>query len=148
MATRSTYFFASAIVVGLSYSICHALDSSQSPNILLFLADDLGYNDLTSYGSPTIDSPNIDKIGMKGFKFTQFYVGGSICTPSRAAMLTGRLPIRSGIYSDLDYPLDGVFRVFYPTSVGCLPSSEITIAEALRPQYSTAMIGKWYGLMC
>lgn len=118
--------------------------SGGSPvNILLIVADDLGYNDLTSYGSPTIETPNIDQIGRNGARFTQFYTGAPVCTPSRSSMLTGRLPVRSGIFSDLQAPADELFRVFYPTSVGCLPSSEITVAEALKPVYSTAMIGKW-----
>lgn len=113
------------------------------PNILFIVADDMGYNDLSSFGSPTIATPNIDRIGKQGVKFTQFYAGASICTPSRAAMWTGRLPIRSGVYSALNYPFDSIFRVFYPTSEGCLPESEVTIGDALKPQgYSTVMIGK------
>ena len=68
-----------------------------APNILLIVADDMGYNDLSSYGSPTIATPYIDSIGAQGAKFTQFYQGAPLCTPARAAMLTGRLPIRSGV---------------------------------------------------
>ena len=103
----------------------------------------IGYNDLGSYGSPTIETPNIDRIGASGARFTQFYVSAPLCTPSRASLLTGRLPIRSGIYTDFDYPVDSIFRVFYPTSVGCLPQEEVTIGEALKPVYSTLMVGKW-----
>jgi arylsulfatase A len=57
----------------------------------------MGYNDLSSYGSPTIATPYIDSIAAQGAKFTQFYQGAPLCTPARAAMLTGRLPIRSGV---------------------------------------------------
>ncbi|CAM9334258.1 unnamed protein product, partial [Ectocarpus fasciculatus] len=113
-------------------------------NVLLIVADDLGYNDLSSYGSPTIATPNIDRIAANGARFTQFYTGGPMCTPSRSAMLTGRLPVRSGIYADLPPPADELFRVFYPTSVGCLPDSEVTIGDALKATHSTAMIGKWH----
>lgn len=99
---------------------------------------------MSSYGSPTISTPNIDRIGANGAKFTQFYQGAPLCTPARASMLTGRLPVRSGIYTDLPPPIDELSRVFYPTSEGCLPDSEITIAEALKPHYATGMIGKWH----
>lgn len=118
--------------------------SQNRPNIILIVADDLGYNDLSAYGSPTISTPNIDRLGLKGVKFTQFYQGAPLCTPARSSMLTGRLPIRSGIYSDLGAPMDELFRVFYPTSEGCLPDSEVTIAEALKPEYSTMLVGKWH----
>jgi arylsulfatase A len=117
------------------------------PNFILIVADDLGYNDITSYGSPTIMTPNLDMLAREGLKFTQFYTPGPLCTPSRGAMLTGRLPIKSGLYTNFDYPLDNVFRVFYPSSVGCLPLNETTVAEYLRSspaKYSTAMIGKWH----
>jgi arylsulfatase A len=95
----------------------------------------------------SIETPNIDRIGASGARFTQFYVSAPLCTPSRASLLTGRLPIRSGIYTQFDYPVDSIFRVFYPTSVGCLPQSEVTIGDALKPDYSTLMVGKWYVLM-
>mmetsp|Transcript_24691 Transcript_24691/g.41170 ORF Transcript_24691/g.41170 Transcript_24691/m.41170 type:complete len:634 (-) Transcript_24691:82-1983(-) len=132
------------LVIGVILNGIIVSSGSSDINVLLIVADDLGYNDLSSYGSPTIETPNIDSIGEMGARFTQFYVGGSICTPSRSAMLTGRLPVRSGIYSALDPPADELFRVFYPTSVGCLPESEVTVADALLPEYATAMIGKWH----
>ena len=113
-------------------------------NVLLIVADDLGYNDLSSYGSPTIETPHIDGLASSGARFTQFYTGAPVCTPSRSAMLTGRLPVRSGIYCNLAPPADELFRVFYPTSEGCLPESEVTIGDALKESYATAMIGKWH----
>jgi arylsulfatase A-like enzyme len=132
-------FICSLFVISIAKNI-----NKKQANILLIVADDLGYNDLSSFGSPTISTPNIDRIGTRGVRFTQFYQGAPLCTPARASMLTGRLPIRSGIYTDLQPPVDELFRVFYPTSAGCLPQSEITIAEALKPSYSTMMIGKWH----
>ena len=116
---------------------------AEDVNILLIVADDLGYNDLGAYGSPTISTPNIDSIAEQGARFTQFYQGAPLCTPARSAMLTGRLPIRSGVYTEFEAPVDELFRVFYPTSVGCLAESEVTVAKALKPKYSTSMIGKW-----
>ncbi|GIW95539.1 MAG: hypothetical protein KatS3mg110_3580 [Pirellulaceae bacterium] len=108
------------------------------PNIIILFADDLGYGDLGCYGHPTIHTPNLDRMAAEGMKFTQFYSAASVCTPSRAALLTGRLPIRSGMCSDRR-------RVLFPDSAGGLPDDEITIAEALHRQgYATACIGKWH----
>ena len=110
----------------------------KKPNFVILFCDDLGYGDLSCYGHPTIRTPNLDRMAAEGQRWTNFYVGASVCTPSRAALLTGRLPIRSGMCSDKR-------RVLFPDSAGGLPQSEITIAEALKPQgYATACIGKWH----
>ena len=104
------------------------------PNIVFIFADDLGYGDLSSYGASDINTPNIDFIGKNGIKFTDFYSVSSVCTPSRAGMLTGRYPQRFG--------LNGVL---FPDSHTGLPSSEYTIAELLRDSgYKTGMVGKWH----
>lgn len=108
------------------------------PNVVIIFADDLGYGDLGVYGHPTIRTPNLDQMAAEGMKFTQFYVGASVCTPSRAALLTGRLPVRSGMASDNN-------RVLFPDSQLGLPEREITIAEGLKEAgYATAAIGKWH----
>ena len=105
-----------------------------SPNIVFIFADDLGYGDLSSFGASDINTPNIDFIGKNGIKFTDFYSVSSVCTPSRAGMLTGRYPQRFG--------LNGVL---FPDSHTGLPSSEYTIAELLRDNgYKTGMVGKWH----
>ncbi len=110
------------------------------PNIIIIFADDLGYGDLGIFGNPTIRTPNLDRMAKEGQKWTSFYVADSVCTPSRAALLTGRLPIRSGMYTTRQNR-----RVLFPDSAGGLPSNEITIAELLKPQgYATACIGKWH----
>lgn len=107
------------------------------PNIVVILADDLGYGDLGCYGHPTILTPNLDKMAEEGLRFTQFYVGAAVCTPSRAAFLTGRLGIRTGVYGKRD--------VFFPNSTGGLPLSEITIPEVLKTKgYATGIVGKWH----
>ncbi len=109
-----------------------------SPNFIIIFADDLGYGDLGVYGHPTIKTPNLDRMAYEGQKWTNFYVGASVCTPSRAALLTGRLPIRSGMCSNKS-------RVLFPDSKNGLPASEITLAEQLKKAgYSTAAIGKWH----
>ncbi|MGK7394183.1 MAG: sulfatase family protein [Candidatus Cyclobacteriaceae bacterium M3_2C_046] len=107
------------------------------PNFVILFADDLGYGDVGVYGHPTIKTPNLDQLASEGMKLTQFYAAASICTPSRAGLLTGRLPIRNGMC--------GGRGVLFPDSDGGLPPSEITIAEALKTKgYASACVGKWH----
>ncbi|XP_019060369.2 arylsulfatase E [Fukomys damarensis] len=115
------------------------------PNILLLMADDLGIGDVGCYGNSTIRTPNIDRLAADGVKLTQHIAAASVCTPSRAAFLTGRYPIRSGMISYNGY------RVLRWTGVaGGLPASEITFAKILKDKgYTTGLIGKWHlGLNC
>lgn len=113
-------------------------DLKRPPNFIIIFADDLGYGDLSVYGNPTIHTPHLDQMAFEGQKWTNFYVGASVCTPSRAALLTGRLPVRSGMASNK-------YRVLFPDSKNGLPSSEITLAEQLKKAgYATACIGKWH----
>jgi arylsulfatase A-like enzyme len=107
------------------------------PNVVVIFCDDLGYGDLGCYGSPTIATPHLDRMAAEGLRFTDFYSASEVCTPSRAALLTGRYPVRSGMY--------GKRRVLFPNSKGGLPEQEITLAEALKGQgYATALVGKWH----
>ena len=109
------------------------------PNVVIILADDLGYGDLGCYGHPSIRTPNLDRMAAEGMRFTDFYVAATVCTPSRAALLTGRLPIRSGMSGDMQH------HVQMKTSPGGLPPEEITIARALKSKgYATQAIGKWH----
>ncbi|MEW5983111.1 MAG: sulfatase [Acidobacteriota bacterium] len=104
------------------------------PNIVLILADDLGYGDLGVFGSPTIDTPRLDRLAAEGVKLTSFYVASPACTPSRASLLTGRYPIRSGMNA-----------VLGPDAEKGLPSSEVTLAELLgETGYHTSLVGKWH----
>ena len=116
---------------------CNPIKENRSPNFIIIFADDLGYGDLGSYGHPTIRTPNLDKMADEGIRFTQFYTGSSICTPSRAALLTGKLPIRTGMY--------GKRSVLFPDNAEGLDPSNKTIASALKDyNYKTACIGKWH----
>ena len=116
---------------------CSSGEQNGLPNFIIIFADDLGYGDLSSYGHPTIQTPNLDKMADEGMRFTQFYSASSICTPSRAALLTGKLPIRTGMY--------GKRSVLFPDNAKGLDPGEKTIASILKTyNYKTACIGKWH----
>src|SRR5688572_5676729 len=110
----------------------------QPPNFVIINCDDLGYGDLACYGHPTIRTPNLDRMAAEGMRLTEFYSAGNVCTPSRAGLLTGRLPIRSGMTGDKR-------GVLFPASLGGLPAEEVTLAELLKSRgYATACVGKWH----
>src|SRR5437870_13480468 len=85
--------FGRLLLLCLSFSL--PAFAAKPPNIIIILADDLGYGDLGCYGHPTIRTPNLDRMAAEGMRFTDFYVDAYVCTPSRAALLTVRLPIRN-----------------------------------------------------
>jgi len=127
-----------ALVLAVAASITAAVGSPQpaadAPNIVLVLADDLGYGDLASYGHPLIRTPRLDRLAHEGVRFTSYYAGAAACTPARAALLTGRYGVRAGLGN-----------VVGPDSPLGLPSSEITLAEGLRTRgYRTMAVGKWH----
>ncbi|WP_242083800.1 sulfatase [Aestuariivivens sediminis] len=108
-------------------------DPVQPPNIILVYMDDMGYGDLECYGNPIIKTPNLNKMAREGIKFTSFYAPSSVCTPSRAGLLTGRYPVRNAPNN------------FGPESTTGLPLSEVTIADVLKESgYATGIIGKWH----
>lgn len=115
------------------------------PNFVLMMVDDLGIGDLGCYGNKTLRTPNIDRLAQEGVKLTQHIAAAPLCTPSRAAFLTGRYPIRSGM---VGRSRPGVFIM--AGSSGGLPTEEITFAKIAQQQgYETALIGKWHlGLNC
>jgi arylsulfatase A len=144
--SQRTRFVGANLVVLLSAAIAAAQSAvvqseaaaNRPPNFIIIFADDLGYGDLGCYGHPTIRTPHLDRMAREGLRFTQFYSAAEVCTPSRAALLTGRLPPRSGMCSNRR-------RVLFPNSRGGLPADEVTIAELLKSKgYATACIGKWH----
>ncbi|KAJ4924167.1 hypothetical protein JOQ06_000407 [Pogonophryne albipinna] len=141
---RSTWRPSPLPLLILLVSSCVSVQSSKT-NFVLMMVDDLGIGDLGCYGNTTLRTPNIDRLAEEGVKLTQHIAAASLCTPSRAAFLTGRYPIRSGVAGDLR---PGVF--IFNAASGGLPSQEVTFAKIAKQQgYKTALIGKWHlGLNC
>jgi arylsulfatase A-like enzyme len=111
------------------------------PNIVFMLADDFGYGDLASFGNPDQEAGHLDAMAAAGMRMRQWYAGESLCTPSRAASMTGRLPLRTGMIP----PPASSARVAFPTCPGGLPLSERTLGEMLRDVgYRTGIVGKWH----
>ncbi|HET6441832.1 MAG TPA: sulfatase [Phycisphaerae bacterium] len=105
------------------------------PNFVFLFADDLGYADLGCYGSDKIATPNLDRMAAEGIRFNDFYTGEPVCTPTRAALMTGCYPKRVGLHR----------HVLFPSSKTGLNPSEITVARLLKDQgYATMCIGKWH----
>lgn len=118
--------------------LCINSAHAQIQNVVVIFTDDQGYQDLSSFGSTKAHTPHIDKMAEEGMKLTSFYVASSVCSPSRAALLTGRMPVRVGVP-----------KVLHPSPRNIngkgLPPEEVTIAELLKQKdYATALIGKWH----
>jgi arylsulfatase A-like enzyme len=113
---------------------CPALASERPPNVVLIFTDDQGYQDIGCFGSPNIRTPHLDRMAREGRKFTSFYSACSVCSPSRAALMTGCYP-----------PRVGVTRVLFAQDSSGLHPDEITLAEILKNAgYRTVCIGKWH----
>ena len=116
-------------------SVAFAQSAKRPPNIIHLLADDLGYDDIGCFGAKEIATPNLDRMAKGGMRFTDFYAPASVCTPSRASILTGRYSAR----------LNRLRNILNPGARGIVPGEEITIGTVLRQTgYRTALIGKWH----
>ncbi|MCG8510748.1 MAG: sulfatase-like hydrolase/transferase, partial [Rhodospirillales bacterium] len=111
--------------------------SKTPPNIVMILVDDLGYGDLSCYGATDLQSPSIDKLASRGMRFTDFYANCPVCSPSRAALLTGRYPDLVGV--------PGVIRTHANNNWGYLAQDAIMLGDVLKQAgYDTAIVGKWH----
>lgn len=106
----------------------------QKPNIIFILADDMGYGDIGAFGNPDVETPHLDHLTHEGISLTQHYAGSPVCAPSRAALLTGRYPHRTG-----------AIDTFEGRGLDRLALSEVTLADLLKSSgYATGLIGKWH----
>lgn len=136
--------FAVLLALGLQIA-AQAADAPGRPNVVFILADDLGWADLGCYGATFYESPNIDRLASEGVRFTQAYTAGAVCSPTRGSIMTGKVPVRTGV---TDYipglRLNGTRLTTQPTRRE-LALEETTIAEALATQgYQTFYSGKWH----
>lgn len=123
-----------AAFLGLFTVSVSVMAQADRPNVLIVYVDDLGYGDLAAFGHPVVHTPNIDRLAAEGMRFTQFYAPSALCSPSRAGLLTGRTPYRTGVRDWI--PDDS------PVSLGV---NEHTIADLAKARgYRTAVIGKWH----
>jgi arylsulfatase A len=141
-ASRRLFFTLAALMGGCGSELASEPTSERAspgpPNLILIFADDLGYGDLGAYGAMNIATPHLDRLAAEGARFTQAYSGNSVCTPSRAVIMTGRHGARQ--------QLEGTnFGVYFPSSKGGMSPKQVTLAEPLRDAgYATSHVGKWH----
>lgn len=128
-----------ALIIAFAFnSECCYAQSNKQPNIIHILADDVGFDDLSCFGSKDISTPNLDALAQSGMKFTSFYAPHGTCTPSRAALLTGR-------YAPRINGGEGLYVLFPHSKVGLEDEEEVTITELLKGKgYKTGLYGKWH----
>src|SRR6266487_2104438 len=134
----------SLLISSLSVGLASAAPQAQL-NVVLILADDLGWTDLACYGSKFYETPNIDRLAREGMRFTQAYSACTVCSPTRAAILTGKYPARLHVTDWIPGQPPENPKLLVPDWTKCLPLEEKTIADAFRAGgYATASMGKWH----
>lgn len=136
----------SALLALISLPSSAVSAAPRPPNIVLFVVDDLGWRDLSCYGSSFYDTPNVDRLAASGMKFTDAYAACHVCSPSRASLLTGKYPARLQLTDWLSGRKNFPFQRLLNAEIQPhLPLQETTLAEALKEHgYRTAHIGKWH----
>lgn len=136
--TKATRIMIDVFAIAVLSATCQASERTASPNVILVLTDDLGYSDIGCYGAAKVKTPHIDRLAAEGLRFTDFHTAASICSPSRAAFLTGAYPQRAGLYMGINPNRKAHWFLG-------LDPSEITLAEQFKKQaYNTFMVGKWH----
>jgi len=153
MMTMSNSYFFITTVVGLSvFSVAYGQESrtkNKTPNVVLIMADDLGWKDLHCYGNNKLDTPNIDRLAKQGLLFTDAYSAAPVCTPTRAALMTGESPARLNITNHAgghppNFQKPGT-NLITPIWLRHLPLERVTLAEQLKQAgYATGFVGKWH----
>ena len=124
----------------LNHSLAQGQRPKKQPNVIVILTDDQGSIDLNCYGAKDLHTPNLDKLAKEGVRFTQFYAGAAVCSPSRAALLTGKTNLRAGLPGNVPVPEYAKAKGKYG-----MPTAQYTMAEMLKDKgYYTALIGKWH----
>ncbi|MDA0284301.1 MAG: sulfatase-like hydrolase/transferase, partial [Planctomycetota bacterium] len=132
--TRPATLFMVLVAASWCGSLCEIAIANDRPNVVFVLADDLGWSELGCYGNGFNETPQLDQLAEHGMRFTQAYAAAPVCSPYRAALLTGQHPARVGI---LDY--------LRPNSANALSIDQATLAEMFqRSGYQTGMVGKWH----
>lgn len=142
--------FIACIITLVICNIAIAQQQLKKPNIIIILADDLGWSDLSSYGSSFYETPHLDSLAVRGIRFTNSYAASPVCSPTRASLLTGKYPNKTGITDWIPGRQDGAKAKPYEKMIGPqtayqLHTDEKTIAElALENGYTTFFSGKWH----
>ena len=145
MTARTAYSVAALVVLCLAAESPAA--AAERPNIVMILADDLGWADIGCYGADLHETPNLDRLARQGMRFTNAYAAAPVCSPTRASIMTGKYPARLGmtIWSEASARPPQTKKLIPPITLGDLPHEQVTIAEVLKGAgYFTAHVGKWH----
>lgn len=127
-------------MIGLFPTIIFSQNQYDKPNVIIIMTDDQGSIDMNNYGAKDLQTPNMDRLAREGVKFTQFYAAAPVCSPSRAALLTGKTNLRAGLPNNVPIPEHAEKTGDYG-----LPTDQVTIAEVLKENgYHTSLVGKWH----